>query len=93
MTEDLAFDGPQTGEIGVKLAACAICHNDINSVEGALVSGAHRVIAMDIVDEKLDELITRTHPLEEINGVVAARQSRRGAKKGHRLLIHVGSKP
>lgn len=33
--EDLVLDPPETGEIKVKLAACAICHSDIHYMEGA----------------------------------------------------------
>ena len=33
--EDLELDPPQTGELRVKLAACAICHSDIHYMEGA----------------------------------------------------------
>ena len=33
--EELELDPPQTGELEVKLAACAICHSDIHYMEGA----------------------------------------------------------
>lgn len=33
--EDLEIDPPQTGEVKVKLVACAICHSDIHYMEGA----------------------------------------------------------
>ncbi len=33
--EEIEIDPPQTGEIKVKLAACAICHSDIHYMEGA----------------------------------------------------------
>ncbi|RMF00243.1 MAG: Zn-dependent alcohol dehydrogenase, partial [Chloroflexi bacterium] len=33
--EDIEIDPPQTGEVKVKLAACAICHSDIHYAEGA----------------------------------------------------------
>ena len=33
--EDIAIDPPQTGEVEVKLAACAICHSDIHYMDGA----------------------------------------------------------
>jgi Zn-dependent alcohol dehydrogenase len=33
--EDLRLDPPEAGEVGVKLAACAICHSDIHFAEGA----------------------------------------------------------
>ena len=32
--EEIEIDPPQTGEIKVKLAACAICHSDIHYIEG-----------------------------------------------------------
>lgn len=33
--EELELSSPQSGEVKVKLAACAICHSDIHCVEGA----------------------------------------------------------
>jgi len=33
--EDVEIDPPQTGEVKVKLVACAICHSDIHKIEGA----------------------------------------------------------
>ena len=33
--EDLELDPPQSGEVKVKLQACAICHSDIHCIEGA----------------------------------------------------------
>lgn len=33
--EEVKLDPPQTGEVKVKLAACAICHSDIHYIEGA----------------------------------------------------------
>lgn len=33
--EDLTLEGPEFGEVRVKLAACAICHSDITYAEGA----------------------------------------------------------
>ncbi len=33
--EDLELDPPGPGEVGVELAACAICHSDIHDIEGA----------------------------------------------------------
>ena len=33
--EDLELDPPQSGELRVKVAACAICHSDIHYMEGA----------------------------------------------------------
>ena len=33
--EELALDPPHSGEVKVKLAACAICHSDIHYAEGA----------------------------------------------------------
>ena len=33
--EDLELDPPQSGEVKVKLKACAICHSDIHCIEGA----------------------------------------------------------
>ena len=33
--EDIGIDPPGAGEVGVKLAACAICHSDIHYIEGA----------------------------------------------------------
>ena len=33
--EDLDIRPPQSGEIQVRLAACAICHSDIHYMEGA----------------------------------------------------------
>lgn len=33
--EDLELDPPGPGEVGVGLAACAICHSDIHYIEGA----------------------------------------------------------
>ena len=35
VVEELQLDAPETGEIEVKLAACAICHSDIHYMEGA----------------------------------------------------------
>ena len=126
--EDLELDPPQTGELRVKLAACAICHSDpdtlslesasllacgvitgfgavtntaqipsgssvvvigtggvgLNSVQGAVVSGAHRVIAMDIMDEKLDAARSfgathtinsaKENALEAVHALTAERQ-------------------
>lgn len=33
--EDVTLDGPEAGEVQVKVAACAICHSDIHYAEGA----------------------------------------------------------
>ncbi len=33
--EDVHLDAPQTGEVRVKIEACAICHSDIHIAEGA----------------------------------------------------------
>ena len=33
--EEINIDPPQTGEVKVKLAACAICHSDIHYIDGA----------------------------------------------------------
>ncbi len=33
--EEIELDPPQTGEVQIKLAACAICHSDIHYLEGA----------------------------------------------------------
>jgi Zn-dependent alcohol dehydrogenase len=33
--EEINIDPPRAGEVKVKLAACAICHSDIHSMEGA----------------------------------------------------------
>ena len=35
VVEDVSLDPPQRQEVRVKLAACAICHSDIHSIEGA----------------------------------------------------------
>lgn len=35
VVEDLEIDPPETGEVKVKLSACAICHSDIHYMEGA----------------------------------------------------------
>jgi S-(hydroxymethyl)glutathione dehydrogenase/alcohol dehydrogenase len=35
VVEDILLDRPSTGEIRVRLAACAICHSDISCVDGA----------------------------------------------------------
>ena len=32
--EEVRLDAPNAGEVGVKLAACAICHSDITFIEG-----------------------------------------------------------
>ena len=43
--EDIDIDPPQSGEIMVKLAACAICHSDILYMEGAW-GGAEKLPAI-----------------------------------------------
>lgn len=35
MLEELELNSPQSGEVRVRLAACAICHSDIHYMEGA----------------------------------------------------------
>ena len=35
VVEDLELTSPQSGEVKIKLAACAICHSDIHYMEGA----------------------------------------------------------
>jgi S-(hydroxymethyl)glutathione dehydrogenase/alcohol dehydrogenase len=35
VVEDVDLRGPSAGEVGVRIAACAICHSDVASVEGA----------------------------------------------------------
>ncbi|MDH3674219.1 MAG: Zn-dependent alcohol dehydrogenase [Anaerolineae bacterium] len=35
VVEEIELDPPRTGEVRVKLAACAICHSDIHYMEGA----------------------------------------------------------
>jgi S-(hydroxymethyl)glutathione dehydrogenase/alcohol dehydrogenase len=34
VVEEILLDRPRAGEVGVRLAACAICHSDIASIEG-----------------------------------------------------------
>lgn len=52
--EDLELDGPQAGEVGVTIAACAICHSDVAYADGAwggVLPAVYGHEASGIVDE------------------------------------------
>ncbi len=44
VVEDIEIDPPEAGEVGVRLAACAICHTDIHAIEGAWGEALRNVI-------------------------------------------------
>ncbi len=37
--EEVELGGPESGEVGVRIAACAICHSDLSFIEGAWGGG------------------------------------------------------
>jgi Zn-dependent alcohol dehydrogenase len=68
VVEEIKIDPPQTGEIKVKLAACAICHSDIHYIEGAwggLLPAVYGHEAAGIVEE-IGPHVTLTEPGDHV---------------------------
>lgn len=68
VVEEIKIDPPQTGEIKVKLAACAICHSDIHYIEGAwggLLPAVYGHEAAGIVEE-IGPHVTLTEPADHV---------------------------
>jgi len=67
--EDVDLDAPKAGEVLVKVAANGVCHSDYSVIHGVLP----RLI--DLYGQKklkLDELVTRTYPLNDVNEAMTA---------------------